>query len=341
MIEAIKDINVVYEKDVVLKTTDDQDVYSEGNAEDNVFVHPYIIKEAEDEDIEWIASKMIKENGDVISDEVFNQRTGMDRLDFFMAYCEELQEVGQLIVIKDKFNKILAFTDFWLVDKISKDKIKNGELKGFMPSKISEGDCACIRSVYVVNNNEIDSQVLIEVTKYLFEKHSNIKTFSGYHFDKEKRWVDIEMNMNTVTKSVINVYHLMEQIHMKNIMFSPIIKKEKMLCHIISDEVIPGESQKKMLQQVEQDMRNSLSQERIVKLEMGLGKSFLESLSLEMEKQRKFYNAKGYTVEFDIAVGDKTKVGMILGDGTIGIDKVLVFESDGGNFIQIEGIIMA
>ncbi|MFH1847379.1 MAG: radical SAM protein [Candidatus Omnitrophota bacterium] len=128
-----------------------------------------------------------------------------------------------------------------------------------------------------------------------------------------------------------------ESIHEKNVEFSHILSGKKVLCHIIDDSLIP-QSQKTMMQELEQDMRKDIYKEKIVTLKSDNLEDFLVQLKKTIEDQTSYYRRKGYDVEFGVACETLEDVRTIQKEFNV---RALAFDGGGGNAIQVEGIVLA
>ncbi len=128
-------------------------------------------------------------------------------------------------------------------------------------------------------------------------------------------------------------------IHEESLRLTPTIPDKTILCHIITDSIVPA-GQRNMLKQLEKNMRGSEYSEKVVALSVKTPDKFVEKLTVLMERQRELY--KGYTVQFDVACPDTGLVNAVL-ESNLGV-KALAFEPCSEmefDLVQVEGIIMA
>ncbi|MBN1872561.1 MAG: hypothetical protein JW800_08315, partial [Candidatus Omnitrophica bacterium] len=141
-----------------------------------------------------------------------------------------------------------------------------------------------------------------------------------------------------------------ERIHRKNLDNPPNIAEKTILCHIITESIVPVEQRNTLKVMVEQEMNKPMAKgmeyrERVVCLSGANAdnlKEFIRDLRGEMQKRTDEYRRSGYTsVQFDVACPNTRLVSAILNE--VGI-KALAFEPyRGGEFsvVQIEGIMLA
>jgi len=292
-------------------------------------------------DIKEIAEKIIElgESGlGIPGDAYFHRTFKVSREEFFIQYCERLARSKLLIAVKNPEGKIIAFTTFWLLDKTTQENVRTRKVSGYMSENITEGIHAYIPEAYVdvdINNGHI---LLKKMRDLALEYHPDIKVFCEHVAAREGRWYEVKVRKKDRSERKDEIKCASEDIHMKNLEFVPSIGEKRVLCHIIADSIIPGELQKQMVQELEQEMRKDKYSEKIVRLEVSSTADFVEELTKEMEKLRKEYRKKGIEIDFDVAVPDT------------GINKriqeelktnVLAFRVDEKSFVQVEGIIMA
>ncbi|NQT22929.1 MAG: NAD(P)-dependent oxidoreductase [Candidatus Omnitrophica bacterium] len=132
-----------------------------------------------------------------------------------------------------------------------------------------------------------------------------------------------------------------EQIHKKNIKpeYTPTIPEKSILCHIITDSILP-EAQKGMLQQLEQDMRGEEYSEKVVHFSSTDPDKFIDELRILVARQKELY--RDYTVKFDVACPNTELVEEVL-ESDLGVKlnvKALAFEPC-KEPAQVEGVILA
>ena len=125
------------------------------------------------------------------------------------------------------------------------------------------------------------------------------------------------------------------RIHTENLKYTPTIPEKTILCHIITDSILP-DGQRNVLQMLEQDMRDNSYAEKVVCLSNTNPADFIKEVRTLMARQRELY--KDYTVKFDVACPSTDLVVAILNSG-LGV-KALAFEPCKED-AQLEGIIMA
>jgi hypothetical protein len=129
-----------------------------------------------------------------------------------------------------------------------------------------------------------------------------------------------------------------DRIHTENLKYTPTIPDKTILCHIITDSILPV-GQRNMLKTLEQEMRNEKYSEKVISLstsDSDASETFiakLEALKAQIESQY-----KGYKVQFDVACPRQDLVERIQKQGM----QALAFTKEGdGDIIQVEGIILA
>lgn len=129
-----------------------------------------------------------------------------------------------------------------------------------------------------------------------------------------------------------------DKIHTENLNYTPTIPDKTILCHIVTDLILPIQ-QRDMLKALEQDMRNDKYSEKVVSLSVKDSSSPEEFMKeLERIKAQEEARYSGYTVQFDVACPSTDLVGNIQGLGM----QALAFTKEGdGDMIQVEGIILA
>ena len=125
------------------------------------------------------------------------------------------------------------------------------------------------------------------------------------------------------------------RIHAENIKYTPNIPEKTILCHIITDSILP-DGQRNILKTLEKDMRDNSYSEKVVSLSNTDPTDFIKEISVLMARERGLY--KDYTVKFDIACPSTGLVTAIL-NSSLGV-KALAFEPCKED-AQLEGIIMA
>ncbi|MFH1395390.1 MAG: WD40 repeat domain-containing protein [Candidatus Omnitrophota bacterium] len=309
----------------------------------------YLVCVPDESEIKEIAEKIIEmnENGPGIPDNnYFYMEFGVSREEFFINYCAGLAEKKLLIVAKDFKNKIVAFTTYWLLNSNEKERVKKGESLGYIPENVSEGEYAYIAEAYVdkiVNNGH---NLLGRISDFFSKYHPDITAFCGHVAARGESWHEVKITKKNKRKRRDKIKQISEKIFMKDLEFNPMknleltsgIKKERVLCHIIADSIIPGELQKQMVQELEQETRKDKYKEKIVRLEGSNTVDFIEELTKEMKRLRKYYKEKGIEVDFDVAAPDtgvNKRIEKELGT------KALAFRVDEKSFVQVEGIILA
>lgn len=128
------------------------------------------------------------------------------------------------------------------------------------------------------------------------------------------------------------------KIHNENLNRSPAIPDKTIICHIITDSILPA-GQRNMLKILEQDMRNDKYSEKVVSLsntDPENSEDFM--VKLEAIKAREELRYPGYKIRFDVACPKQNLVGIIQSKGM----QALAFSAEGeGDIAQIEGIILA
>lgn len=129
------------------------------------------------------------------------------------------------------------------------------------------------------------------------------------------------------------------RIHGENLKYTEVIPKNTILCHIITDSILPL-NQRPMLQKLEKNMAGSGYSEKVVRLKVSDPANFMEELRNLIAAKIKEY--EGYNVRFDVACPGTEYVNAVL-NSDLGI-KALAFqpcnESEVG-VAQVEAIILA
>ncbi|MDP3786782.1 MAG: ATP-binding protein [Candidatus Omnitrophota bacterium] len=173
-----------------------------------------------------------------------------------------------------------------------------------------------------------------------------IKTVSIENFDyivgmllEEARKMDKAPSddVNRASASGVKAQDEAARIHSENLKYMPSIPEKTILCHIITDSILP-EGQRKMLKALEKNMRSNDYSEKVIAFSINDPDKFTEELSALMEKQRKLY--EGYAVNFDVACPNVELVNAVL-ESNLGV-KALAFEPcKDADAVQVEGIILA
>lgn len=131
-----------------------------------------------------------------------------------------------------------------------------------------------------------------------------------------------------------------DRIHGKNLEYTPAISQKTILCHIVTDSILP-ESQRNTLKLLEKNMRKGDYNEKIVSFSVDDPADFIDELKALMARQREEY--KDYTVEFDVACPSTDVVRAVL-KSDLGV-KALAFEAQKdaeiNATIQLESIMLA
>jgi hypothetical protein len=131
-----------------------------------------------------------------------------------------------------------------------------------------------------------------------------------------------------------------DRIHARNLEYTPAIPQKTILCHIITDSILP-DSQRNMLKLLEKNMRNNDYNEKIVSFSVNNPENFIDELKTLMARQKEEY--RDYNVEFDVACPNIDLVRTIL-KSDLGI-KALAFETQKdaeiNAVIQLESIMLA
>ncbi|MCK4851936.1 MAG: hypothetical protein KAS86_02370, partial [Candidatus Omnitrophica bacterium] len=292
-------------------------------------------------DIPEIARKLVelgeKELG-IPGDEFFRSMSGMGREEFFIQYCARLRNLSQLIVVKDRHGKIIAFLDVWLLNSDAKEKVKARKAEdGLIPKNITAGVYAYIPSAYVAAEiaEENGVRLIKRMRDFVLEQHPCVKMFCAHRRGNE--WHEAPANGKNKPEQIPQAKRTGEAIHMKNLEFSPEIREKHVLCHIIADSILP-EGQLQVMQELEQEMRKDKYREKIVGLTVGKSEDFMTKLKEEMARQKRYYEDRGYVVDFDVAVDDLSLVDRVRKELNTGS---LAFQGSDGDFIHVEGIVLA
>ena len=139
-------------------------------------------------------------------------------------------------------------------------------------------------------------------------------------------------------KYVNQVKREINRTHKENLQYTPDIPEKAILCHIVSDSILP-DGQQGILKRLEPAMRDRDDcREKVVCLSVPDGGEFMRELGSVKERLEKLYRDKGYTVLFDVACPDQNMVSEIQKTGV----PALAFTQGGkGEMMQVEGIILA
>jgi hypothetical protein len=133
-----------------------------------------------------------------------------------------------------------------------------------------------------------------------------------------------------------------ERIHTENYLkFTPTIPKKTILCHVITDSILPVGQRYDMLKVgLEQGMRGNEYREKIAALSVSETAGAEEFMAeLEKVKIRVRNENKGYEVKFTVACPDIE--GLVEQVQSTGL-KALAFKMEGkGDIAQVEGILLA
>lgn len=127
------------------------------------------------------------------------------------------------------------------------------------------------------------------------------------------------------------------RIHAENLKYTPAIPQNTILCHIITDSILP-EGQRNMLKTLEKNMRGECYSEKVVSLSVKDQDKFVEELNALMARQRDLY--KDRTVKFDVACPSTELVNAIL-KSNLGINALAFEPCKEADLVQVEGIILA
>ncbi len=144
-----------------------------------------------------------------------------------------------------------------------------------------------------------------------------------------------------------------DRIHDENLKaeYMPTIPDKTILCHIITDSIVPAEQQNMLKVALEQNMEKEAEKGTdygegfacLSSANAGNPGGYIKDLQSLMQKKRDDYKALGYTdVRFDVACPDTGLVSAVLGSNP-GI-KALAFEPCKGadfDLVQVEGIMLA
>jgi hypothetical protein len=131
-----------------------------------------------------------------------------------------------------------------------------------------------------------------------------------------------------------------ERIHEEDLKLTPTIEDKTMICHIVTDSILPDMQLKEgVLNRLEVKMRDPKFGEKIVALSVkdpNNTEEFMAKLSgLKGQIETEY---KGYKIQFDVACPKKE---LVEGIQKLGM-QALAFKREGeGEIIQIEGIILA
>jgi hypothetical protein len=129
------------------------------------------------------------------------------------------------------------------------------------------------------------------------------------------------------------------RIHDENLKYTPAITQNTIICHIITDSILPIK-QRPILQDLEKHMAGAGYTEKVVQLKISDPADFMEELKKVMAAKAKEY--EGYNIQFDVACPGTEYVNMVLNSG-LGA-KALAFqpcsETEIG-VVQVEAIILA
>ena len=141
--------------------------------------------------------------------------------------------------------------------------------------------------------------------------------------------------------------HEVARIHRENLAYTPVVPPKTILCHIVTDSILPLEQRNQLKVMLEQNMeKDNRYQEGMVFLSganAGKPDEFIKDLQCKIQEKRRIYTDLGYTdIRFDVACPNTGLVNTILGS-KLGIKEVLAFEpcKTDLNLAQAEGIMLA
>jgi glyoxylase-like metal-dependent hydrolase (beta-lactamase superfamily II) len=131
-----------------------------------------------------------------------------------------------------------------------------------------------------------------------------------------------------------------ERIHTENLKYTPTTPKKTILCHVITDSVLPAGQRNLLKSGLDQNMRGSEYREKIVALSVSETADTEEFMvELERVKARIRNEHKDYKVEFTVACPDRKGLVKKLQERGM---KALSFSREGdGDIVQVEGILLA
>jgi hypothetical protein len=143
----------------------------------------------------------------------------------------------------------------------------------------------------------------------------------------------------TIYRAIDSIMDEADKLHKENNTYCPAIPKGKLLCHIIDESILPV-GQRRMLNDLDRDMKSPEYKEKIVRLEEDPESYFIDKVKAKIEALKKQY--EGYEIEFDIACPDTKTVEEVLNSG-LGV-RGLAFRpyvDTEADVVQIEGIMLA
>ncbi|MBF0253339.1 MAG: hypothetical protein HQL29_05925 [Candidatus Omnitrophica bacterium] len=141
------------------------------------------------------------------------------------------------------------------------------------------------------------------------------------------------------------VMEIAEIIHEENMKteYVPLLPQKTILCHIISDTIIPHQSY--ILGQLEQGMREESFKEKVICLKVKTNRTFAEQVKNRMAEITEYYKSeygadfKNYTIKFDIACPDKEKAAEVR--EKLGLNALAFTADEKNGVVQVESIILA
>jgi len=178
---------------------------------------------------------------------------------------------------------------------------------------------------------------------------------SGVLYDHSYKAVPIELPAPPAVpaKPILTTEEVVKGIHDENmkIEYMPTVLDKAILCHIITDSIVPDGQQKMLKVSLEQNMEKEAAKGIGYKegfaclsgANAGNSREYVRDLQNLMKKKRDDYRALGYTdVRFGVACPDTGLVSAVIGSN-LGV-KALAFKPCNGddfNIVQVEGIMLA
>ncbi|MDD5633684.1 MAG: hypothetical protein PHW46_00195 [Candidatus Omnitrophica bacterium] len=111
--------------------------------------------------------------------------------------------------------------------------------------------------------------------------------------------------------------------------------EKSIVCHLISDTIISDEQERRLLKDIEHDMRDTKYKEKVVRFDIEGEEDIISVIRTEMEKQKSLH--LGYEIKFDVAIHDLVLAQRI--NEKFGISAV-AFQPTCGEFVNVDSILL-
>jgi hypothetical protein len=159
--------------------------------------------------------------------------------------------------------------------------------------------------------------------------------------------VDFEDLGNSGDEDVVSTFAEADRVYVANLALAPVVHKNTIICHVISEEIIPA-GQINMVRNLEPKMRGKEYSEKVLFMPRVNNESRadfiarLNNMKRDMAENMKKLYGEDYNIEFNVACPGKEMVKKIQEQEGM---RALGFDTKNGmetmSVIQIEGIILA